>query len=138
MQSTSAISDTRYLELPLCWTIFSVSSVIFGLLLMCYFEHLNEVFEWILRFISGIRILICIWQSFVRKFVLSFFQHCSGNNLSSIIGKTKWKKFRQERSGFERPRKRSLHQNFSPLLPLRLTKINMEINGVLNKAYFGN
>ena len=95
MQSTSAISDTRYLELPLYWTIFSVSSVIFGLLLMCYFEHLNEVFEWILPFISGIWILICIWQSFVRKFVLSFFQHCSGNNLSSIIGKAKWKKFRR-------------------------------------------
>ena len=47
-----------YLKLSLRRTIFSVPSVIFGLFPIRYLEHSNEVFEWIILFISGIRILI--------------------------------------------------------------------------------
>ena len=35
----------RYLELPLCRTIFSVPSVIFGLFPIYYLKHSNEAFE---------------------------------------------------------------------------------------------
>ena len=37
--------ELRYLELSLCQTIFSVPSVIFGLFLNSYLEHLDELFE---------------------------------------------------------------------------------------------
>ena len=50
--------ELRYLELSLCRTIFSVPSVIFGLFSIRYLEHSNEVFERIIMFISGIRMLI--------------------------------------------------------------------------------
>ena len=49
--------EFRYLQLSLCRTIFSVHSVTFGLFLIRYLKHWNEIFEWIILFISGIQIL---------------------------------------------------------------------------------
>ena len=103
LQSTSAISNTRYLELSLyrtfylvpstfsltffinpfckrtpylnfslCQKNFSVPSVIFGLFPIHYLEHSNEVFEWIILFISGTWMLITALKKFVRVF-FSFF-----------------------------------------------------------------
>ena len=76
--------ELRYLVLSLCRTIVSVPSVIFGLFLIRFLEYSNEVFEWIIIFISGIRILItaltklcsevcfCIFStSFKQQHVLS-------------------------------------------------------------------
>ena len=97
--------EVRYLERSLCRTIFLVPSVIFGLFPIRYLEHSNAVFEWIMLFISDIRILITaltkLWLS-----VLSFFQYCSGKNISSSYVKTPCEKFRREMPGFERPKKR--------------------------------
>ena len=50
--------ERRYLKLSLRQTIFSVPSVIFGLFSICFLEHLNVVFEWIILFISGIQMPI--------------------------------------------------------------------------------
>ena len=64
--------EFRYLELSLCRTIFSVPSVIFELFPIGYLEHSNEVFEWIIPFISGIWMLIIALKKFCSE-VYSFF-----------------------------------------------------------------
>ena len=48
--------ELRYLKLSLCRIIFSIPSVMIGLFPTSHLEHSNEVFEWIILFISGIRI----------------------------------------------------------------------------------
>ena len=62
-----------YLELSLCWTMFSVRSVIFGLFPICYIERSKEVFEWIILFISGIRMLIIALTKLCSKVCFFFF-----------------------------------------------------------------
>ena len=96
-----------YLELSLCWTFFSLHSVIFGLFLIRYLEHSNEIFEWIILFISGIQMLITVFTKLCPE-VCSFFFSIS---FWQQHVKTQWKKLLQEMSGFERPRKRSWNKN---------------------------
>ena len=62
-----------YLELSLCWTIFSLHSVIFELFLIRCLEHLNEVFEWIILFISDIQMLITVFTKLCPEFCSFFF-----------------------------------------------------------------
>ena len=50
--------ELRYLEVSLWRTIFSVNPVIFWLFSIPYLEHSNEVFQWIILFISSIWMLI--------------------------------------------------------------------------------
>ena len=64
--------ELRYLELSLCWTFFSLHSVIFGLFLIRYLEHSNEIFEWIILFISGSQMLITVFTKLCPE-VCSFF-----------------------------------------------------------------
>ena len=64
--------ELRYLEFSLCRTIFSVPSVIIGLFPIGYLEHSNEVFEWIILFILGIRMLITALTKLCSE-VCSFF-----------------------------------------------------------------
>ena len=64
--------ERRYLELSLCRTIFSVPSVIFGLFAIGSLEHSNDVFEWIIPFISGIPMLLTALTKLCSE-VCSFF-----------------------------------------------------------------
>ena len=98
-----------YLELSLCRTIFSAPSVIFGLFPIRYLEHSNKVFKWIILFISGIRILITALAKLYSE-VCPFFFSTPFRKHVLIQVKTQCKKFRQEISGFERARKRSLQR----------------------------
>ena len=98
------IVDICYLEylLPRTFTMLS-NTVIFGLFLISYLEHSNEIFEWIILFISGIQMVVTVFTKLCREvcsflFSTSFWQQHV---------KTQWKKFRQEMSGFERPTKSS-------------------------------
>ena len=75
--------ELRSLELSLCRTIFSVSSVIFGLFPIGYLEH--EVFEWIILFISGIRMLITALTKLCSEVCsFFFFNILSDSNMSSV------------------------------------------------------
>ena len=85
--------ELRYPELSLCCTIFSVHSVIFGLFLIRYLEHSNEIFEWIILFISGIQMLITTLTKLYPE-VYSFF---SSSSFWQQHVKTQWKKFRREK-----------------------------------------
>ena len=76
-----------YLKFSLCRTTFSVSSVIFRLFPIPYLEHLNEVLEWIILFISGIRMLVIALIKLCSEVSSFLFQHRSDNNMSSV----KWK-----------------------------------------------
>ena len=64
--------SARYLELSPCRKIFSVPSVIFGLFPIRHLEHSNEVFEWIILFLLGIRMLITALTKLCSE-VCSFF-----------------------------------------------------------------
>ena len=64
--------ELHYLELSPCRKIFSVPSVIFGLFPIRHLEHSNEVFEWIILFLSGIRMLITALTKLCSE-VCSFF-----------------------------------------------------------------
>ena len=63
--------------------ILSVPSFIFGVFPIRYIEHLNEIFEWIILFISDNRILITALKKLCSEFCSFFFQHCPGNNVLS-------------------------------------------------------
>ena len=76
--------ELRYLELLLCQTICLVPSVIFGLFPIRYLEHSNEVFEWILLFISGIRMLITALIKLCLEVCSFFFQNRAGSNIPSV------------------------------------------------------
>ena len=64
--------ELRYLKLSQSRAIFSVPSVIFGLFPISYLEHSNEVFQWIILFISGIQMLITALSKLSLE-VCSFF-----------------------------------------------------------------
>ena len=100
----------RYLKLSLCRPIFSVSSVIFGVFLILYLEHLNEVFEWIILFILVIRMLITALSKVCSEVCSPFFSTSFRQQHVLSYAKTQCKKFRREIPGFERPRKRYLKQ----------------------------
>ena len=63
--------------------ILSVPSFIFGVFPIRYIEHLNEIFKWIILFISDNRILITALKKLCSEFCSFFFQHCPGNNVLS-------------------------------------------------------
>ena len=64
--------ELRYLEFSLCRTIFSVPSAIFGPFPIRYLEHSNGVFEWIILFISCIRMLITALTKLCSEFCYFF------------------------------------------------------------------
>ena len=88
--------ELRYLELSLCWTMFSVRSVIFGLFPICYIEHSKEVFEWIILFISGIRMLITALTKLCSKVCFFFFSTSFRQQHVLSSAKIQCKKFRRD------------------------------------------
>ena len=126
--------EIRYLEYSLLWTfamsnfLFGSSSIlvnfsyksirylelhylelsIFGLFRNCLLEHSNEVFEWIMLLISGIRNLITALTKLFLELCSFFFSNIVQATKCPHWAKTQCKKFRQEMSGFKRSRKWSL------------------------------
>ena len=74
--------ELRYLKFSLCRPIFSVPSIIFGVFPILYLWHLNEVFEWIILFISGIRMLITALSQVCSEVCTLFFSTFFSNYLS--------------------------------------------------------
>ena len=94
--------ELRYLEVSLLQTIFSVNPVIFWLFSIPYLEHSNEVFQWIIMFISSIWMLITGLTKLCSEVSSSFLSTSFGQqHVLRSKAKTHCEKFRQEISGFE-------------------------------------
>ena len=76
--------ELRYLNLSVCRTIFSAPSIIFRIFPIRHFEHSNEVFELIILFIVGIRMLINALTKLCSEVCCFFFQHHSDSNMSLV------------------------------------------------------
>ena len=124
-----------YLKLLLCRTIFSVPSAIFGLFPIRYLKLLNEVFELIILFISRIRMLITISTKLFSEISSFFFSKSFRQQHVLSSAKTQGEKFRQEMSGFERPRKRfwnkDVGEKYDAPCPVVMS-ISMKLTNALN------